>query len=237
MKRSSIRLPEDDPKIFNMVRNWVYAVAFSGTGNVPTIEEKEPDPEIEEVKLEEGVSSSQTAMVTAATATPREMMELFVLAHKLQIIGLKNAAVDALFDYYHGPDAIYMVAEDQPRAEGRKPRPREIRRCPNLRDVKFIFENTSKTAKIRQLLTVTVLFFLFFKRAKRELPSEWQEVLTEKGEIGFAMISMIGTWGWTLGDTVPSMKVKDPCAFHDGHEHGVTGPCGSVQISGQNSLR
>lgn len=222
-----------------MVRNWVYAVAFSGTGSVPKIDEKEPDPEIEEVKIEEGVApNAKTPAMTSANATPRQIMELFVLATKLEIVGLKNACVDALFTYYHGPESIYMVADETTRAEGRKPRTREVRRCPNLRDVKYIFTNTVKTSKIRQLLVVSILFFLFGKRGvKRELPAEWQEVLTEAGEIGYEMIRMISTWNWTLGETVPSMKVKDACAFHDGHEHGVTGPCGSVRICGQVSLR
>lgn len=238
----SIKLGRESPKIFNMVRTWVYAVAFGATGSVPKIEEKEPDPDIEEVKVEEAAAEALVLPgATVNTASPRDIFELYVLAKKLEIIGLKNAAVDAIFTYYHGPDAIYSVAEQhthQPgQPEGRKPRMRKVRRCPNLRDVEYVFKNTTKAHKIRSLLVVTALFFVFFKRQSRTLPGEWEEVMARGNDIGYEMVKTIATWNWAMGDNVPMMKIRNPCEFHDAHEHGVTGPCGSIRISGENSLR
>jgi hypothetical protein len=238
----SIKLSLESPKIFNMVRTWVYAVAFGAKGQVPKIEENEPDPDIEEVKVEEGAAQGVPLPGAAvSTASPREIFELYVLANKLEIIGLKNAAIDALFHYYHGPDAVYSVAE-QPtqqrgQPEGRKPRMRKVRRCPNLHDVEYVFKNTNRTHKIRSLLMVTCLFYVFFKKKSRSLPAEWKEVMVKENEIGYEMVKTIATWNWAMGDTVPMMRIRNPCEFHDAHEHGVTGPCGSIRISGENSLR
>lgn len=242
VRHNNIKMERESPKIFNMLRTWVYAVAFGGKGSVPKIEEKEPDPDVQEVKVEEGAPKAPELPGGAVTtASPRDIMELYVLAKKLEIIGLKNAAVDAIFTYYHGPDAIFSVAE-QPnpqsrQPDGRKPKMRKVRRCPNLHDVEYVFKNTTKAHKIRSLLIVTALFYVFFKRQSRSLPSEWEEVMGNKNEIGYEMIKTIATWNWAMGDNVPMMKIRNACEFHDAHEHGVTGPCGSIRISGENSLR
>lgn len=109
---------------------------------------------------------------------------------------MRNAAIDVLYTHYG-------EASDDHEA-------------PNLHDVKYIFDNTTPEAPIRRFLIVHALFFLFSKnRRNAPLPDDWAQVLTEHGEIGYAMVRMLGEWNWVMGVNAPPMKVKARHEFHE----------------------
>jgi hypothetical protein len=181
-----IDLPNDDPKLFAMAVRWLYGITFAGKFEFP-------------VPIAAGGESR------SGDISVHDYMALYVMATKLEIQGLKNAAVDAIYHFYHGDGAV---------EEGGK------RRCPDLRDVKYVFENTVADAPIRRLLVVSTLFYLFSRKNERQsnlLPDEWEEVIRSSGDIGWEIIKMVYSWNWVLGSNCPAMAVKKPCSFH---EHG-----------------
>ena len=123
-------------------------------------------------------------------------LALYVMGGKFGMIGIRNAAIDALYTYYG------EVREDH--------------ESPNLHDIKYIFEHTTAEAPIRRFLIVHCVFYLFCRgRQNTPLPEDWAEVLNERGEIGYSMIRMLSEWGWIMGVGTPPMKVKSRTEFHE----------------------
>ncbi|OIW25803.1 hypothetical protein CONLIGDRAFT_504782 [Coniochaeta ligniaria NRRL 30616] len=130
----TVKLPGDDPRIFQWVHNYIYAVSFAGLkgADVPVINNAgtsgSHDDDIvimsSRVKVEDhdnplasGSAANQNAAaaqtpdanddlkeVAADAITPRDLMVLYLLAYKLEIFSLRNKAIDALHTWYH-PDA------------------------------------------------------------------------------------------------------------------------------------
>ncbi|KAL1879105.1 hypothetical protein VTK73DRAFT_7329 [Phialemonium thermophilum] len=177
----SLELPGEDPKLFAVVVRWVYGVTFAKRCDLATM----------------GTSS----------LTVRERMALYILACKLDIEGLKNAAVDLVYDHFHAGL-----------------NPGDKRRCPDMRDVQYVFDHTPEGSPLRRLLIVTSLFYLFSVKdpgeAGIELPQSWKAVLVSNGEIGFEIIKMANSWRWVIGITCPSMTIKKRCSFHE-HTDGL----------------
>lgn len=183
----SLDLPDDDPKLFAMAIRWLYGITFAGRCEFPPV----------------GTDGTDVSV--------RDYMALYVLASKLGVEGLKNAAVNVVYDYYHAGVAIG-----------------EKRRCPDLRDVRFVFERTGEDAQMRRLLVVSTLFYLFSRKDNSSsnnnadsLPAEWEEVLRSTGEIGWELIKMVNTWKWVMGAGCPAMTIKKRCSFHEHTEGGA----------------
>lgn len=81
--------------------------------------------------------------------------------------------------------------------------------------MQMIFDNTPTESHMRRLLTAHALFYLFDRRRNGPLPPEWEQVLRNGGEIGWAMISMLSEWKWVMGGNVPPMRIKNRQAFHE----------------------
>ena len=121
---------------------------------------------------------------------------LYILAGQLEIPGVKNAAVDAVYGYF-----AVDVAEA---------------RCPDLRDVQMLFSNTSDDSPMRRLLVAHIIFYLFGKkRGDAPLPVEWEHVLSSSGRIGWAIVKMLSDWNWVMGRNIPPMRIKTRLAFHE----------------------
>lgn len=181
----SLNLPDDDPKLFAMAVRWLYGVTFAGQCEFQPVGGDGPD------------------------VTVRDYMALYVLASKLEIEGLKNAAINVVYDYYHSGIIVG-----------------EKRRCPDLRDVRFVFDHTPEESQMRRLLVVSILFYLFNRKDKNlsgnpgGLPAEWEEVLRANGSIGWELIKMLNSWKWIMGQPCPAMTIKKRCSFH---EHSAEG--------------
>ncbi|KAK3387272.1 hypothetical protein B0H63DRAFT_541513 [Podospora didyma] len=188
-----LKLEGDDPKLFALLIRWLYGTAFATSG---------------------GSRVFRFALPDGKDITVRDYLGLYVLGDKIGIVGVKNAAIDVLYQYYG------QVPED-------------VIRVPSLFDVKYVFDNTDGNAQIRRLLIAHALFFLFSKkRANRDpLPEEWQTVLSENGEIAWSMIKMLSDWRWTIGRNVPEMNIKPKQEFHEPvplSEVGLGGARGNV---------
>ncbi|KAK3321187.1 hypothetical protein B0T19DRAFT_466468 [Cercophora scortea] len=141
--------------------------------------------------------------------TVRDYLGLYMLGAKLSIAGVRNAAIDAL--YAHFAEPLEAHSELAPR-------------CPDLADVKYVFDNTDENCQLRRLLIAHTLFFLFNKKRTvpasgsggSAFPAEWDdEVLRSSGDIGLALIRMLAEWRWVMGRNVPEMKIKPRQEFHD----------------------
>ncbi|KXX80708.1 hypothetical protein MMYC01_202143 [Madurella mycetomatis] len=176
--RDEMKLPEEDPKLFALFIRWLYGTAFATSGGRRVFRFPVPNPE----KVD--------------TPTVRDYLGLYVLGGKLGVIGVRNAASDALYEYYG------------PASDNHKP--------PNLHDVKYIFDNTTPDAPLRRFLIAQALFYLFsLNRRNAPLPRDWIVVLTQHAEIGFAMIRMLADWNWAIGDNAPNMNLRPRQEFHE----------------------
>ncbi|KAK0704921.1 hypothetical protein B0H67DRAFT_649316 [Lasiosphaeris hirsuta] len=171
-----IQVQETDPKLFKMFVRWLYGTAFGNGVGQRGFHFGPPDEE----------------------ATIRDFIGLYILGNTLEVSGLRNAALDTIYNYY---------AEETEEA-----------RCPNMEDVQHLFDHTEPTSNLRRLLVVFVLFFLFSKRRiGLSLPGDWQRVLEGggSGELAWAMIRMMGDWRWQMGHNCPPMRLKSRQTFHD----------------------
>ncbi|KAM7187895.1 hypothetical protein V8F20_010764 [Naviculisporaceae sp. PSN 640] len=176
-------LPAEDPKLFALLVRWLYGTAFANSGGTRIFRFSPPD---------------------GRDITVRDYIGLYILGDKIQIMGVKNAAVDALYAYF-GPDAD----KDKPTD------PNEIR-APDLRDIQYCFENTAPDSHMRRLLVAHALFYLFGKkRLTTPLPAAWEEVISKNGEIAWSMVKMLSDWKWVMGVNVPHMKIKARQDFHE----------------------
>jgi len=116
------------------------------------------------------------------------------------MVGLRNAAVDVIYNHF---------------GDGKQ----AGTKCPDLRDVEYIFDamNNSESHMCR-LLVVYVNFYLFSKKRQNSrppLPVDWATVLERNGRIGWSMISMMADWKWVMGSNAPRMTIKHRHDFHD----------------------
>ncbi|KAM7220546.1 hypothetical protein V8F06_004135 [Rhypophila decipiens] len=173
-------LPHEDPKLFALLVRWLYGTAFANSGGTRIFRFAPPD---------------------GKDVTVRDYIGLYILGEKIEIMGVKNAAIDALYAYF-GPDA-------------EKAGPDDIRH-PDLTDIRYAFDNTTPDSHMRRLLIAHALFYLFGKKRRgAPLPTAWEEVLSNNGEIAWAMIKMLSDWKWVMGSNVPDMKIKARQEFHE----------------------
>lgn len=269
----TVKMPDESPRIFEWVHNWIYAVSFSGlrSAPIPIINDAgthglEVRPEEEEksdseesvvitgvrVKVEDESKPLSAAPVTAAAPatgnatetkppsnsddvqelranpiTPRDLMDLYLLALKLEIFSLRNAAIDSLHVWFH-PDAQEKRKQRGNRAgAAAATEPADIedyepskqlphRRVPWMTDVRHVFARTPEDNPLRRFLISTAVIFLFSKRPEgRELPEEWKEVLTGTGEIGYCMLKFIAGCKWVAGKDVNKLIIWPKYAFHE----------------------
>ncbi|KAK3343705.1 hypothetical protein B0T25DRAFT_304692 [Lasiosphaeria hispida] len=172
-----IQVLETDPKLFKMFLHWLYGTAFGNTSGHRSFHFRAPD----------------------TRTTVRDYIGLYILGGTLEVPGLRNAALDTIYNYY---------AEDTAEV-----------RCPDLEDVQYLFNNTAPTSHLRRLLIVFSLFHLFGKkRTGLTLPGDWQRVIEggdDSGEVAWAMIQMISDWRWQMGHNCPPMKLKSRQTFHE----------------------
>lgn len=183
----SLDLPDDDPKLFALTVRWLYGMTFAGRYEFAPV---------------------VAAVAGAEDVTVRDYMALYVLGTKLGIEGLKNAAINVVYDHYHAGLSSPSSGVER-------------RRCPDLRDVRYVFENTAEDAQLRRLLIVSTLFYLFSsKDLPGNLPPEWEGVLRSNGDIGWELIKMVNGWRWVMGASCPSMTIKKRCSFHEHTDGG-----------------
>ncbi|KAK0741775.1 hypothetical protein B0T21DRAFT_433138 [Apiosordaria backusii] len=91
----ALRLPDVDPKLFNMFLRWGYGTAFALSGNTRSF--RFPPPSSEE-----------------GGATIRDYLGVYILGYKFETEALRNACVDVLYDYM-GPasdDHMCLAMQD-----------------------------------------------------------------------------------------------------------------------------
>lgn len=177
--QDNMHLPREEPKLFALLIRWLYGTAFANSGGTRIFRFSPPD---------------------GKDTTVRDYIGLYILGDKIQIMGVKNAAIDALYAYF-GPDAEKAVDEV---------------RHPDLRDIQYAFENTLPDSHMRRLLIAHALFHLFGKkRRSAPLPPAWEDVISQNGEIAWAMVKMLSDWKWVMGSNVPDMKIKARQEFHE----------------------
>jgi hypothetical protein len=246
-KPDTVFLLGHTPRICDMVVRWIYGFAFSQRGRLPHITnevketvvinelgdidithfpDEEDDPSAEEkprVK-QEGAVPFVVPQVDDKMITPLDLINVYILAAKLQIPALMNDAIDELYDWFHPsakekPTGFNNCKHDEPGAVMGRNQPKErYRRCPRMVDVAHAFKMTSSQpkCKLRTLLVLTTVFFLFSERPQgRGLPIEWKGVMEENGEIGFMMLSLMASWKWEMGKNCPDMSVRAKCDFHE----------------------
>ena len=115
---------------------------------------------------------------------------------KFGIVGVRNAVIDVLYAYYG------EASDDH--------------KSPDLHDVLYIFDHTAPGAPMRRFLVAHALFYLFSKnRRNAPLPEDWEEVLSERGDVGYDMVRMLGEWNWAMGQNAPRMTIKPRIEFHE----------------------
>ncbi|KAK1754348.1 hypothetical protein QBC47DRAFT_447256 [Echria macrotheca] len=174
---NEIALPDTDPKLFNLLLRWVYGTALA----------KEGGPRVFRYATPDGVEN-----------TVGDYIGLYLLGGKLEITGVKNAAIDALYSYYAD-----KTTPPQPRV-------------PDMHEVKVVFDNTPPHSQLRRLLIAHCAFWLFSRRrGDSGLPEEWEEVLQGDGVIGFSILQMVADWRWVMGGNVPPMRIETRQSFHE----------------------
>ncbi|KAK0708958.1 hypothetical protein B0T26DRAFT_388015 [Lasiosphaeria miniovina] len=173
--RNELRMPTADPRLFALLVRWLYGTAFATSGGTRMFRFPLPD---------------------GKDITVRDYLGLYVLGGKIDIIGVRNAVINALY--------LYWGAETD-----------EVR-CPSLHDVQYVFANTDAKSHMRRLILAHALFYLFGRKRRGDvLLAEWEDVLKANGEIGWSMISMLADWRWVMGINVPGMKIKPRQDFHE----------------------
>ncbi|KAB5585287.1 hypothetical protein GE09DRAFT_1209903 [Coniochaeta sp. 2T2.1] len=288
----TVKMPTEDPRIFQWIHDWIYAASFSGLDAAPvpvingpgvikkgdsaadeddgsddddviitavksTVQNQsdplgiakreeqaerdapavaaggaQPIPDVQTpVKPESDVEEVSS---TGTSITPRDLMELYLLAKKLEIYPLGNAAIDAIYVWFHpdaerrrrGPNSDASPIVIASSAEGanqqannqtyERAKQLPFRRVPFLTDVAYVFSKTPEDNSLRRLLICTCVMYLVSPRPQgRKLPAEWQDVLTGTGEIGFAMIRFVGALGWTKGKDTKDIVVWPRHSFHE----------------------
>lgn len=129
--------------------------------------------------------------------TVRDYLGLYILGQTVQLPGLRNACIDVLYSYY--------AAETE-----------EVR-VPDMRDVQFVFENTTQApdSQMRRLLVAHCMFHLFGVKRRGPLPPDWQEVMEPRLAVAWEGYKMLADWKWVIGENVPTMKIKARQAFHE----------------------
>ena len=177
--RDDMHLPGEDPKLFALLIRWLYGTAFANSGGTRIFRFNPPD---------------------GKDITVRDYIGLYILGGKIEIMGVKNAAIDALYAYF-GPDAEKAPGEA---------------RHPDFRDIQYAFEHTLPDSHMRRLLVAHALFYLFGKKRRgAPLPPAWEEVISRNGEIAWAMTKMLSDWKWVMGTNIPDMKIKARQEFHE----------------------
>ncbi|KAK0634736.1 hypothetical protein B0T17DRAFT_586461 [Bombardia bombarda] len=175
-----LELLDEDPKLFSLLINWIYGTTFATSGGTRVF--RYPLPHARD-----------------NLNTVRDYIGLYILGGKFNIIGVRNAAIDVLYNYF-GEQT-------------------EEVRCPNLEDVRYLFDHTAPDEQIRRLVIAHTLFHLFGKKRERiglhTLPREWEAVISSNGEIAWSMIRMLADWRWVCGVNVPDMKIKPRQEFHE----------------------
>ena len=269
-----VRMPEDSPRHFDWVHNYIYAVSFSGLRGAPVpaingagshgLQPQQPpqqapaEPDSDDdvvitevrVKVENeanplvgappepapvpdskppAADNDDLQEVAADLVTPRDIMDLYILALKLEIYSLRNAAIDALHVWFHpdmqekekpggarrkrartanpnngaNPNVAVAVDDDDDGVGGEDYEPSKqlpFRRVPWMTDVRHAFARTPEDNPLRRFLISTAAIFLFSKRPEgKELPEEWKDVLTGTGEIGYCMLRFIASCRWVVG--------------------------------------
>ncbi|KAL2170924.1 hypothetical protein VTG60DRAFT_4328 [Thermothelomyces hinnuleus] len=128
----------------------------------------------------------------------RDYLGVYVLGGKFGIVGVRNAVLDVLYAYYgEGSGA-------------------DEHRSPDMRDITYIFEHTTRDAPMRRFLIAHALFYLFSRgRRGAPLPLDWEQVLSRSAEVGYEMIKMLGEWNWVMGANAPRMTIKARTEFHE----------------------
>ncbi|KAH8904020.1 hypothetical protein BR93DRAFT_160661 [Coniochaeta sp. PMI_546] len=235
--RAVVELPEVNPRIFDWVHNWIYAVSFSGLKGapVPAINHT-GSPQAPADDDDDDDDDDDLQEVATNIVTPRDLIDLYLLAYKLEIFSLRNAAIDELHIWFH-PDAQEKQKrnnatgsraanttttttnddDDVELIESVKKQP-PFRRVPWLTDVRHVFSRTPEDNNLRRLLISTCVMFIFSKRPQgKKLPEEWKDVLSSNGEIGCAMIKFIASLGWVKGTKdCKDIVIWPKFAFHEG---------------------
>jgi hypothetical protein len=123
-------------------------------------------------------------------------IRLYLLGVTFEIVGVKNAAIDAVYGYFAETDGV---------------------RCPSIYDVQLVFENTTDDSPMRRLLIAHCLFYFFNKKRADlgSLPAQWDEIMKVDHTVSCAILEMLAEWGWAMGGNVPPMKIKNRQSFHD----------------------
>jgi hypothetical protein len=175
--------------------------------------------------------SDEVQEVVADPITPRDLMDLYILALKLEIFSLRNAAIDALHVWFH-PD-VQQKQKQRPNNRASATNPVSVnsdddveeyelskklphRRVPWMTDVRHVFARTPEDNPLRTFLISTAVIYLFSKRPEgRNLPEEWNEVLPASGEIGFCMLRFMSRCRWVAGRNAPRLLIWPKHAFHE----------------------
>lgn len=136
----------------------------------------------------------------SSTACIQDYLKLYVLASKVLVEELENACVDMAH-------AFYSVG---------------LRR-PDVKDVKYVYENTMPGCGMRRLLKERLTMSLFKGKQHNPVTSEWREIMNETPDLGFDVVSEIASYNWIAGGNTSAKTPAHECTFHR-HERSNSCP-------------
>ncbi|KAK2069842.1 hypothetical protein P8C59_004388 [Phyllachora maydis] len=176
-----IKLPDVRAAVFKLMVHWVYAfeMRLSATGPAPSPAAEHFLPPL------------------TADRTPRDYIDLYLLAAALRMRALGDAATDALHAWY--------------RADKAAPRTR----YPAPADVAYAFAHTAPGCGLRHLLATVALFFVFSAEWRDTgLPPGWREMVEGSGEIAWALVDGVSRFNWIIGKTTTPLHFAKKETFH-----------------------
>ncbi|KAK0613894.1 hypothetical protein B0T14DRAFT_557336 [Immersiella caudata] len=172
---TEVKFRQIKPKLFSMFMNWLYGTTFGPSAGTRIFRFPIPD---------------------GKNFTVSDYIHLYLLGVSFEIVGVKNAAIDAVYGYFYDENEV---------------------RCPDIFDVQMVFKSTDEDTPMRRLLIAHCLFY-FFKKKRVDfghLPNHWLEAFKADPSISCALLEMLAEWGWNMGGNVPPMKIKNRQSFHD----------------------
>lgn len=182
----------------------------------PMHAEAAPAPAAAVVDAAPAHDNDELVVIKKDPITPRDLMELHLLAMKLEVYPLANSAMDALHDWFHpdfderrsrGANLAIPGAQPivHPAASAGNPididdegyqhvdrKKLSVRRVPYMTDVQHVYAHTMAGCAIRRFLISTVVIYILSKRPKDVgMGQDWAPVLDSTGEIGRDIIANI----------------------------------------------
>lgn len=156
-----------------------------------------PDDDTDAFELLVGWLYSRTLSFPVEDKQVSTLLDLYLLAEKLQMEALENDCVDTVRAYYHSNETY-----------------------PELRRVQYVYANTDADNPMREMMVGSIARFLTLGES---IPKHWESALKRDGELGLDIIRAIQEWHLE-GRSVPDAREGSIKGFSriEGSEMGET---------------